>query len=211
MTSLAHAERAALLALLAEVGPQAPTLCAGWRTHELAAHLVVRERRPQAVPGLVLPALHGVTERLEQRMRRRPYDELLAALREGPPAWSPLGAPGRLYDAGNLHEFYVHHEDVRRLVDPSPRARVAGLDEALWRRARLLARRLSRRAEGLAITLQTPQGWSLPARSGTSPVTVLGTAPELFLWLFGRRSVAAVEVSGPDEAVRALAEAHVGP
>ncbi|MCW2608081.1 MAG: hypothetical protein JWO60_2774, partial [Frankiales bacterium] len=44
--SVAAAERAALLDLLAASGPDAPTLCPGWTTHDLAAHLVVRERQP---------------------------------------------------------------------------------------------------------------------------------------------------------------------
>src|SRR5687768_16938237 len=139
MPSLARAERAALLDLLTELGPHAPTLCEGWETHDLAAHLVVRERRPQAVPGLVVPALHPLTAALERRMRRTSYDELLALLRSGPPAWSPLGLPGRLYDSGNLHEFFVHHEDVRRLVDPTPRPAEPRLDAALWARLGLLA------------------------------------------------------------------------
>jgi uncharacterized protein (TIGR03085 family) len=59
MPSLARPERAALLDLLTGVGPDAPTLCEGWTTHDLAAHLVVRERRPHAVPGLVVPARIG--------------------------------------------------------------------------------------------------------------------------------------------------------
>ena len=59
MTDVAAAERAALLDLLERLGPDAPTLCEGWATHDLAAHLVVRERRPVAGPGYVFPALHG--------------------------------------------------------------------------------------------------------------------------------------------------------
>jgi uncharacterized protein (TIGR03083 family) len=46
--TLARAERAALCDLFDEVGPDAPTLCAGWTTRDLAAHLVIRERRADA-------------------------------------------------------------------------------------------------------------------------------------------------------------------
>ena len=46
MTRYAFAERLALADLMAEVGPDAPTLCGGWTTRDLAAHLLLRERRP---------------------------------------------------------------------------------------------------------------------------------------------------------------------
>lgn len=211
MTSLARAERAALLDLLTALGPVAPTLCEGWTTHDLAAHLVVRERRPQAVPGLVVPALHGVTAALERRMRRTSYDDLLAALRSGPPAWSPLGLPDPLHDPANLHEFYVHHEDVRRLYDPGPRAAAPGLDAALWSRLRLLAPAFTRRARGLGITLVTPGAQSLRARRGAEEVVLRGTARELFLWMWGRRAVAEVAVEGAAAAVERLGRTRIGP
>lgn len=34
-------------------GPDAPTLGAGWKTRDLAAHLVVRESRPDAAAGVI--------------------------------------------------------------------------------------------------------------------------------------------------------------
>ncbi|HBA95165.1 MAG TPA: TIGR03085 family protein, partial [Acidimicrobiaceae bacterium] len=52
---LAQAERAALCDLLLDVGPEAPTLCEGWTAAHMAAHLVLRERRPDVGLGLVLP------------------------------------------------------------------------------------------------------------------------------------------------------------
>jgi uncharacterized protein (TIGR03083 family) len=60
-----RAERLALGTLLAETGPDAPTLCAGWTTGDLVAHLVIRERRLDAGPGVVVPALSGYTERVQ--------------------------------------------------------------------------------------------------------------------------------------------------
>nr|BFE88977.1 hypothetical protein GCM10020093_115780 [Planobispora longispora] len=50
----ARAERAALSDLFARLGPDAPTLCEGWTTFDLAAHLVLRERRLDAAPGIAL-------------------------------------------------------------------------------------------------------------------------------------------------------------
>ena len=48
-------ERAALCDTLEKYGPDAPTLCAGWLTLDLAAHLVAREARSDAAIGLVFP------------------------------------------------------------------------------------------------------------------------------------------------------------
>ena len=41
--SLAQQERTTLCDLLLECGPNTPTLCEGWSTADLAAHLVARE------------------------------------------------------------------------------------------------------------------------------------------------------------------------
>src|SRR5439155_20488720 len=56
---VARDERSALCDLFAEVGPDAPTLCGGWLTRDLAAHLVIRERRPDAAAGIVIKPLAG--------------------------------------------------------------------------------------------------------------------------------------------------------
>ena len=52
--SIAQRERAGLVEILRAVGPDAPTLCERWTTRDLTAHLVVRERRPDALPGTEL-------------------------------------------------------------------------------------------------------------------------------------------------------------
>lgn len=61
MTNPARSERHALCDLFMEVGPDAPTLCGEWTTRDLAAHLVVRESRPDAAAGILLKAAasHG--------------------------------------------------------------------------------------------------------------------------------------------------------
>src|ERR1700712_478767 len=122
MSKLAARERAALVDLLQELGPDAPTLCAGWQTKELAAHLVTREGRPSALPGILVPALHARTARLEaETLERSSYAEMVHSVAGGPP-FGLLGLPG-LADPANVHEFFVHHEDVRRAQPGStPRA-----------------------------------------------------------------------------------------
>ena len=57
----ASRERAALVNTMRAVGPDAPTLCGEWTTRDLAAHLVLRERRPDAAAGILVPALAGYT------------------------------------------------------------------------------------------------------------------------------------------------------
>ena len=194
--SLAGRERADLLRLLADLGPDEPTLCAGWTTHDLAAHLVARERKLLAGPGLVVPALHGLTERYERRARRTAYEDLLKQLERGPRFWSPVAAP-----ITNVHEMFVHHEDVRRPQGLDPRPLDRDLEDALWERLFGIGPVFTRRAKGLGITLITPGARAMRVRRGPDEVVLRGDIGELFLWLFGRRDAAQVAVEGTDEAL----------
>ncbi len=196
-TSLAARERAGLADLLAGTGPDAPTCCEGWTTAHLAAHLVVRDRRPDAMLGFgverVAPrsALVRRSHRLEDRLRAgTPYADVVARLRSGPPAWSPVQLPvvDRLL---NTAEFVIHHEDVRR-AQPGwqPRALPLPDQDTLWGSARgfaRLARRplLLRRSDATGVEHRIGDGGSR---------TVTGEPLELLLWLSGRRDVARVSV-----------------
>ena len=81
----AKSERAGLCDLLDEVGPGAPTLCEGWTTHDLAAHLWIRETDPLGAPGIVAKPLAGLTERrMAESKERWPYAELVDRIRKGP-------------------------------------------------------------------------------------------------------------------------------
>src|SRR3954468_22310402 len=80
-------ERAALCDLFEVLGPGAATLIEGWTTHDLAAHLVLRERDPIAGPCMVLP---GPFQRFAERRRarladRRDFRWLVLRIRSGPP------------------------------------------------------------------------------------------------------------------------------
>ena len=144
--SYARDERLALSALLAETGPDAPTLCAGWTTGDLAAHLVLRERRPDAAAGVIGGPLHGHTERVQSRMRQRiPFADLVQMFRTGPPKLSFMAIPG-MDERANAVEYFVHHEDVRRAApDWEPREIGRGESRVLWHRLRL-ARFMLRKA-----------------------------------------------------------------
>ncbi len=52
--SLARRERHAMVKTMSEMGPEARTLCGDWTTRDLAAHLLVRERRVDTMPGIMI-------------------------------------------------------------------------------------------------------------------------------------------------------------
>ena len=107
-------ERQKLCDLFDELGPSAATLLDGWTAHDLAAHLVLRERDLVAAPCLVLP---GPFQRFAEQRRvslveRRAFPWLVARIRSGPPPG--FFRIGWVRSFPNLNEFFVHHEDVRR-------------------------------------------------------------------------------------------------
>ncbi len=126
MPRYARSEREALVALMSTLGPDAPTLNEGWRTRDLAAHLAVRERRPDAAAGIVLAPLRGYAERVRREVAAGDWAQLLDRLRH-PPLWSPVSNP-LVDDLTNTLEFFIHHEDVRRArAEWRPRELPAGL------------------------------------------------------------------------------------
>jgi uncharacterized protein (TIGR03085 family) len=196
MTNWARTERLALVRLMRETGPNATTLCTGWTTHDLAAHLVVRERQPAAGPGLVIPHLHPITAAFERRMRGLPYDMLLERIEQGPPRWSPQGMSPRIDAAANLQEFFIHHEDVRRLVDPAPRKLPTDEVDSLWRQTHGMSRLVALKQGGLQLVLEPPDRPARAVRGVGRHVIVRGEVGEIVLWMSGRRGVAQVEVTG---------------
>ncbi|MGY1724231.1 TIGR03085 family metal-binding protein [Blastococcus sp. SYSU DS0533] len=195
--SLPDRERAALADLLDELGPEAPTCCEGWTTAHLAAHLAVRDRRPDALPGYGLELLPGGrrlawwSHRLEDRLRTStPYAEVVAQVRTGPPPWSPMALPAAAA-AFDLAEFAIHHEDARRAQRGwEPRALPREEQDQLWGGLALHARRAAGR-RGLVLRRSDVPG--AEKRFGNGGRTVTGEPLELMLWVSGRRAVARVE------------------
>jgi uncharacterized protein (TIGR03085 family) len=214
--SYASDERAALCALFDETGPDAPTLCEGWRTADLAAHLVLRERRPDAAAGLMGGPLAAHTRRVNEVLAARvPFPRLVQMIRTGPPPLSIYRIPGM--DARlNLVEYFVHHEDVRRGADGwQPRELRDGLTEALWRRllaSKLLFRRSPVGVELARDDLAAPgeRQVRMTAQARTPVVTVTGHPAELMLWALGRTGAARVRLDGNADAVRHLGTARRG-
>jgi uncharacterized protein (TIGR03085 family) len=213
VTAYAAAERRALCDLFREVGASAPTLCEGWDAHHLAAHLWVREHRLDAIPGFVLggAAAAHAEARMDEARRRFGFHALVEQLRQGPPPGPyKLPLPGA-EDLANLHELFVHHEDVRRPSGLGPRDLDAGMARALWLRLRVAAPVLFRRAR-VRVALVRPDGeamWGAYAR-GRPVAKVHGPVGELFLYAFGRKDAADVDLRGDDEAVARLSAAPLG-
>ncbi|WP_115944882.1 TIGR03085 family metal-binding protein [Amycolatopsis thermalba] len=185
---VAAEERRLLSLLLDETGPDAPTLCQGWLTRDLAAHLVVRESRPDAALGILLPPLAGHTQRVQDAIAAQPWPELVDRVRRGP-AWYWPTSIGRLDELTNTAEFLVHHEDVRRARPGwAPRPAEATRDAAAWRAARTAAR-INLRRVPVGVTLRTTDGREATARTGAEQVTVTGDPVELLLFVFGRDAV----------------------
>lgn len=185
---MAADERRALSDLFDELGPDVPTLCTGWQAKDLAAHLVLRDRRPDAAAGIQAKALAGHTERVQQAIAARPWPELVQQVRTGPPAWSPFRIPG-LSELVNGGEYFVHHEDLRRAQrDWEPREPNPERDAALWKLVRTLGR-LSYRRSPVGIVLQRNGGEQAVVKKGPKPVTIVGEPGELVLHAFGRSAV----------------------
>ncbi|MFF4228343.1 TIGR03085 family metal-binding protein [Streptomyces sp. NPDC001820] len=207
MSTHAKRERLLLADLLEMVGPEAQTLCEGWKTRDLAAHVVVRERRLDAAGGILLGALKDRLERVQAEFASKPYEELIQLIRTGPPRMSPYGIK-QLDEAANTVEFYVHGEDVRRAQpDWTPRELDRVFEDALWSRLEKAARLLGRKAP-VGVVLRRTDGQTAVARRGAPVVTVTGEPGELTMFAFGRQDMARVELEGDKDAIARLHEAE---
>jgi len=209
MPTIAQSERAALADLFETLGPEAPTLCAGWTTADLAAHLVVRERRPDSLPGIRVGALTPWTERVRLgALRGRGYERLISELRSGPPRLSPFGLPG-VDGLANSVEMFVHHEDVRRAQDGwEPRVLPEPVQKALWRT--LGTARMLLRSAPAGVRLVAPGFGERVAKTGEPSLVVSGEPAELVLFCFGRQEHARVTIEGDAAAAERLRAADLG-
>ncbi|MEW2609631.1 TIGR03085 family metal-binding protein [Streptomyces sp. NPDC047880] len=205
MSTHAKRERLLLADLLETAGPEAPTLCEGWTTRDLAAHVVVRERRPDAAGGMLIKQLAPRLEKVMAEYADKPYEELIQLIRTGPPRFSPFSLKP-VDEASNIIEFYVHTEDVRRAQpDWSPRDLDPVFQDALWSRLERTAR-LMGRGVPTGLVLRRPDGQTAVAHRGTPVVTVTGEPSELVLFSYGRQSAAKVDLDGDENAIAKLHE-----
>jgi uncharacterized protein (TIGR03085 family) len=204
--TVAQRERAALVETMRGVGPDAPTLCEGWTTRDLAAHLVIREYRPDAAPGIMIAFFASRTAKVQAEVAAQTgYDELLDKVASGPPIYSPL----KLLDpVANVAEMFIHHEDVRR-AQPGwePRVLEPPLASTLRRTLSLMGRMTLAKVPG-RLSLRTPDGKTLLTVGHGPAVTATGAPEELLLFSVGRQ--ARVEFDGDASAVQAVRDAPKG-
>ncbi len=207
-------ERAQLSDLFDELGPDAPTLSGDWTTADLSAHLVVRERKPLAMPGILIGGrFEATTERLmAAELERYGYAGVVDRVRTGPPIGPMALRPvGRLV---NTIEYVVHHEDVRRPAGRGPRPEDAALQDTVWGLLRKAARLIT--APGhlgpAGLTLVRPGHEPVVAhRAGESGMaTLTGDPVELLLYLYGRQEVAEADLTGDVAAMTAVEDASFG-
>lgn len=202
---LARTERLGLVAALRRAGPDAPTLCAGWTTRDLAVHLLLRERRPDATAGSFLPPLSGWTDRVARGYRARDFAALVDDIEDGPPWFSPFALTDRYL---NLAEMFVHHEDVLRggadAAGPwLPRKLSPELQAALQWPLRTVGRFTMARSP-VRVSLGSDDGRTLLTVGRGEPVAVTGTVGELVLFAFGRAPVDVRLTGAPDAVARLL-------
>jgi len=206
MSTHAKRERLLLADILEAEGPEAPTLCEGWNTRDLAAHVVVRERRPDAAGGILVKQLASRLDRVMAEFTAKSYEELIQLIRTGPPRFSPFQLK-QIDEASNTVEFYVHTEDVRRAQPGwTPRTLDPVFQDALWSRLERTARLMGRTVP-TGLVLRRPDGQTAVAHRGTPVVTVTGEPSELLLFTLGRQNAADVELDGDKAAIDRLHEA----
>jgi uncharacterized protein (TIGR03085 family) len=206
--SYSREERLALCDLLDASGPDAPTLCDGWLTRDLAAHLVLREHRPDAAAGVLGGPLAGHTSRVQRRLGARlGYTQLVEAFRDGPPRLSAFALPG-MDEKINTVEYFVHHEDVRRAQPEwEPREIADGLSQALWGRLKTTRFFLRKAPVGVELARDAGGGpYRVTVRNARPTVTVIGAPAELTMWCMGRTGAANVTFDGTEAAIATLRE-----
>jgi uncharacterized protein (TIGR03085 family) len=205
--TLDQRERDELCDLMLSLGPEAPTLCEGWTTLDLAAHLAVREREPLAGPGILIERFAGFTERRQEARAAKGLDAVVAELRTPPPF--PWRVP-KLRTLLNLNEYVIHHEDVRRANGMGARTDRPDLEDAVWNLVQGAGKLAARRIEGAGLAIATPDGRQATLKKGEPVATLTGRPIDLALYLAGRTSAAEVSLDGPAEAVATVRSARFG-
>ncbi len=206
--------REVLAETLLAAGPDSPTLCEGWRTRELAAHLYLRERKAGVGLGLLVKGLSRASDKATSKLAAKlktpeDYTRLVNTFRAGPPPLSPMHIKA-LDESSNLIEYFVHTEDVRRAVDRwAPRALDEDYSNALWdelvKRAAILYRGVD-----LGIVLVNPSGPRHVAKRAPVSVAIVGDPGELLMHAHGRTRHALVTFEGQPDAVALLQSAEIG-
>mgnify|MGYP001661542725 CR=1 FL=1 len=200
--TFAEREREDLANLLLSVGPDAPTLCEGWTTRDLANHLYIRENRLDAAGGMFVKALSDRLDAVTAEVNRMPYVEVVGKWGSGAPRWNPMNWADRYV---NTAENFVHHEDVRRAQEGWTVRQLppSGVSD-LWRLV-ITAGRMMLRGSTSTVVLMRDDGVAVTlidnSAKGAPVVTVHGSVGELVLWLYGRDEVR-VTIDGDESGIK---------
>jgi len=200
--SLARTERLGLVEVFRSLGPSAPTLCEGWRTADLLAHLVLRERKPVAALGILVPSLSARTEQLTLELASD-FEGNIRLFESGPPSWNPM----RYLDAlVNGSEMLIHHEDVLR-AQPEWKPRV------LSAQAQQEARRILRGAaqlmtRGAKVKVRPDPAGALTPANGE--VVIRGDEVDILLRISGRSTNVHVTILGSAHDVQLFENSRLG-
>ena len=211
MTSYAQQERAAISDSFLRLGPDAPTIDDPWLARDLAAHLVIRDSRPDLSAGQYVAALRGRLAEAMRDLAATDYVELVDRVRQGPPTWSPTRI-ARVDEVINGGEFFIHHEDLLRGVSGFERRRLdVGHERFLWDMLKRGSRFYFRHVPTGVVLVAEGHGRHAakkPTDNGT--VVLRGRPGELVMFASGRSRVAEVAVEGPPEAVAEIEAARLG-
>lgn len=197
---ISKSERQGLVETLKALGPDAPTLCEGWMTKHLLAHLIMRETEPVNASGILLKGRQKQTQnRLEELSTH--FESNLSKLMSGPPLWNPM----RYLDKWvNALEMLIHHEDVLRAQPNWQRRKFTDsetkeLDFLLKIAPRFLVRG--------AKVLPTLVVGDLPT---TGRIILRGDQVDLLLFLAGRQSASTVSIEGDESDVADFMKSSFG-
>lgn len=212
MARYAPSERSAVADTLLRVGPDSPTLCEGWVARDLAVHLIVRDRRPDAAAGMLVSPLRPHAQRVKDGLAAQPWEQTVQVIRTGPPRLSPFAIPA-VNELANLVEYFVHHEDLLRAgADPQRRELDPGLEGALWGSLPRIAR-LTLRSVPTGVVADCP-GYGRralrPGKGSHGSVVLTGAPGDVLLAMFGRGAAADVGYDGADRDVAAFRAAKLG-
>lgn len=213
MSTFARTERDALCDDFLRLGPDVPTLCEGWNADDLAAHLVLRERRPDAALGMFVSPLSGHLDSVMTQLKSTDWPGLVQKVRTGPPRWNPMAIPV-IDEKANLLEFFVHHEDLLR-GDPATWTRrelSPELADAVWGQLPSMSAMLLR---GVPVGIvAAPDGMGRrnlhQPKEGHGSVVLSGPLSDIVMTLFGRPRTEAVTVDGADDDVAVFDSLKLG-
>jgi len=200
--------RASFVDLVAELDPadwELPSLCAGWRVHEVAAHLTLAPTAGRAALVRGLARAHGRFDRMMDLLTRqaatRPREQILADLRAA--VGSHRLAPGTTSRVA-LVDALVHTQDVAVALGldvPAPPVAAREAAERVW--AVSFPFRARSRLGGFRLVAS-----DVPWQRGGGP-QVTGSMTVLLLLLTGRpAALARLDGLGVGRLARSFAPHH---